>query len=76
MVYTDANLLAAGPAKFGSTIMQAYNFGDPTLIGVTSAADYAVHWSNVSPVPEPEAYALAVAGMLMVGLFGARRRKG
>ncbi len=28
-----------------------------------------------APIPEPEAYALAFAGLAMVGIFGARRRR-
>ncbi len=76
LVYTDTDLSTAAPSKFGYTIMQAYNFGDPSLPSVTSTADYSVHWSNVSAVPEPEAYVLALSGLMMVGVFGgARRRK-
>ena len=43
--------------------------------GNTSDSDVVSRLANVSVVPEPEAYALGLAGMLMVGLSGAWRRR-
>jgi hypothetical protein len=74
LVYTDSDLVATKPAKFGYTIMQAYNFGDASLPGPINATDYAVHWSNAAAVPEPQTYALTLAGLVLIGSFVARRR--
>jgi hypothetical protein len=75
LVYTDNTLVATAPSKFGYTIMQAYNFGDPALPGVSGTQDYTAHWANAAPVPEPQTYALTLAGLAFVGSVVARRRK-
>ncbi len=71
VVYTDGGI--DGSVAFSAAIMQAYNFADPSITGA-NAVDYSAHWANVVAVPEPEAYALALAGFAVVGAFGARRR--
>ena len=69
VVYTDNT--TGGATNFREVIMQAYNFGDPSLTGVT-AVDYTAHWSNTE-VPEPAA--LGLLGLGFAGLLAARRRK-
>ena len=74
-VYTDATigygLVSEG---FSGVIMQAYNFGDPTNFPGANASDYTAHWSNTAPIPEPETYAMMLAGLGLLGVV-ARRRK-
>lgn len=57
----------------------AFNF---TLANGSWAADVGATYPGgiipsvfAAPVPEPEAYGLALAGLAVVGLFGARRRR-
>jgi hypothetical protein len=66
LVYTDSTTV--GTTGFSATIMQAYNFGDPSLVGAV-ANDYTALWS----VPEPGTLALLAGGF--AGLVVVRRRK-
>ena len=64
VVYTDSTI--NGTTAFSAAIMQAYNFGDPSISG-TILAPYTAHWDNAVVVPEPSTY---VAGALLLLPFG------
>lgn len=67
-VYTDSTI--NGSTSFSRTLMQAYNFADPSIVNA-SALPYVAHWANAE-VPEPGIIALFGLGLLG---FAASRRK-
>jgi hypothetical protein len=69
LVYSDTTIGAT--TQFSAVIMQAFNFGDPTIQDAI-ARDYTAHWSNTQPVPEPTAFLLLSIGLL--GVLGIQRR--
>ena len=80
-VYTDNSIddESTAPVGFSDVYLQAYNFNDTaanTLVPGAFGGNYTVHWINAmaQPVPEPETYALMLAGLIGVGVV-ARRRK-
>ncbi len=54
---------------FSEVILQAYNFGDPSLTGA-NPVDYTAHWSN--SVPEPGSITMLGAGLVGLLLAGKR----
>ena len=72
-VYVDNTI--GGTTGFKAAIMQAYNFGDPSIVPGANAADYVAHWSNAQTATVPEPGALALFGLAFAGLAVARRRK-
>jgi hypothetical protein len=68
LVYTD--ITTFGTTGYSATIMQAYNFGDPALVGAFPD-EYEALWSNA--IPEPGTLALFAGGL--AGLAVARRRR-
>ena len=76
-VYTDSSIDRAGtqPVGFSDVYLQAYNFNDASVAGAVGG-NYTAHWTNTvaQPVPEPETYALMLAGLLSVGAVVRRRR--
>jgi hypothetical protein len=67
-VYTDNTI--NGSTSFSRTLMQAYNFADPSIANA-SALPYVANWANAE-VPEPGIIALFGLGLLG---FAASRRK-
>lgn len=65
LVYSDTTI--GGTTGFSAVIMQAYNFADPSITGVT-LKDYEAHWSNAQ-VPEP-----TTLGLLGLALVAVARR--
>ena len=59
----------------GSFSFLGLGTGSFTLSISGSAAPYSVFVGSVTAVPEAETYALALAGLGVVGLVAARRRK-
>ena len=68
VVYTDSTI--NGTTGFQATIMQAYNFGDPSILDA-NAQDYTAHWSN--SVPDGGA-TFALLGGALFGLVALRRK--
>jgi hypothetical protein len=69
-VYSDATI--GNATGFSAVIMQAYNFGDPSIAGAVPTP-YTAHWSNAQAVPEPASIALVALAMLVAG--GTRQRR-
>lgn len=71
------DLLVAAPLSAGKYALEVNGFGDrtrQTMTGqIVDASDFAVRL-QVMPIPEPETYALMLAGLGLVG-FAARRRR-
>ncbi|MES2717427.1 MAG: FxDxF family PEP-CTERM protein [Pseudomonadota bacterium] len=69
--YTDTN------AKDGFTFA-GLGAGDYTLnvFGYSSVATSAVGFIAAAPVPEPETYAMMLAGLVAVGFLASRRKNG
>lgn len=75
VVHTDTTV--NGTTGFKEVIMQAYNFYDPLLSGVTPS-DYTAHWANTAVVPEPStvvAGALASLPLMLAGYRSWRSRR-
>lgn len=70
-VYTDSTI--HGSTQFSATIMQAYNFGDPSIDGA-NPVDYTARWSNTQDADVPEPGQFALLGIGMLGMVVARRR--
>ena len=67
-VYTDST--TNGSTGFSATIMQAYNFGDPSISGA-NALDYTAYWSNSVP---DGGTTLTLLGCALFGVGALRRR--
>lgn len=65
VAYVDTT--ANGSTNLDRVLMQAYNFGDPSVSGAV-VNDYTAHWS----VPEPASAVLLLTGLL--GMNAIRRR--
>jgi hypothetical protein len=68
-----SDLTTDGSTGFSATIMQAYNFADPSIIG-THPIDYVAHWSNVNAFAVPEPATLSLIGIGLAAFGVARRR--
>ena len=49
-------------------------FGNPGLYGGLPSSDHKAVWVDVQVVPEPEQYALLLAGLGLIGAAARRRR--
>lgn len=75
VVHTDNTV--NGTTGFKEVIMQAYNFNDASLTGVTPS-NYTAYWANTAVVPEPStivAGALAGIPLLLAGFRSWRSRR-
>lgn len=59
-----------GSTTLDQVLMQAYNFGDPSLSGAV-VNDYTAHWS----VPEPASVVLLLTGLLGINAVRKRARR-
>ena len=65
-----ANASNGGTADFSDTVHLSFNVGKG--VALTSASGYQY---NVAAVPEPEAFAMMLSGLGMIGFVARRRRK-
>lgn len=77
--YVNDDNTVSGVSDSWSGLMSVsfYNFGattsDAWLQGVALSEGQSAVWDGVTPVPEPETYAMMLAGLALIG--AARRRK-
>jgi hypothetical protein len=67
VAFTDNTI--GGSTTVSRTLMQVYNFGDPSITGAV-VNDYTAHWANA-----PEPATLSLLGLGFAGLLAARRRR-
>jgi hypothetical protein len=68
LVYEGADNYSGGEAYWGSP----YSIGPPQA---QPGSDFFLQVLNADPVPEPSSYAFLMAGMIILGLLLAKRRK-
>lgn len=73
LVYTDSTI--NGTTGYMATIMQGYNFcgNDPNVPSAT-CANYTAHWANTQETTVPEPGTMALVGLSLLCLVGAKRQ--
>ena len=69
----NQNLLAAPPGFNGRVGLDFYKTGNPSQQAVVFFDNLQVH--AMAPIPEPETYAMLLAGLGMLGAIWTRRRR-
>ena len=72
LVYSDNTI--NGTTGFRGTIMQAYNFGDPSAVPGANVADYTARWSNTRAQAVPEPGSIALLALALAALVAVRKR--
>jgi len=71
---SDQSLLAAPPSFAGRMGLDFYQTGNASALSVVFFDNLQVS-AAVAPIPEPETYAMLLAGLAMLGFATRRRRK-
>lgn len=72
LAYTDSTI--NGTTGYTATIMQAYNFcGSDLNVPNATCADYTAHWANTQETTVPEPGTMALVGLSLLCLLGAKR---
>jgi hypothetical protein len=75
-ISTVSRLSSAGGANFSERLYVSFaNLSGSTVQGQFGAGTSAGGWSNVTPVPEPETWAMMLAGLGLVAGMARRKRK-
>lgn len=72
-----SRLTGGEEVKWTTTFASAQTplFGDPSMILKVQGYGNSAEYTPTAPIPEPETYAMMLAGLGLMGLVGSRRRR-
>ena len=77
-VRDDGTTMGASDSWSGQLSVSFFNYGTTTTTGQIQSfveiEGQSATWDGVTPVPEPETYAMMLGGLALIGVIGRRRR--